>query len=66
VKHLTDWREHLDPMGEYRLGLRFETSVWFPLMAAAIIVAVAGLLITLASCGALPASIAGDSMLIGA
>ncbi len=66
MKQLIDWREHLDPSGDDRIGLRFETGVLLPLMAAAIIVAVTGLLIVLATCGALPASIAADSMLIGA
>jgi len=66
VKQITDWRDHLDPMGEFRAGIRLETAVAYPLMAAAIIVAVTGLLIFLATCGVLPASIAADSMLIGA
>jgi hypothetical protein len=66
MKQLSDWREHLGPMGDDRFGMRLETGVAYPLMAAAIIVAVTGLLIFLATCGALPASIATDSMLIGA
>jgi len=66
VKQLSDWRDHLGPMGEFRAELRLETGVAYPLMAAAIIVAVTGLLIFLATCGVLPASIAADSMLIGA
>ncbi len=66
MKQLSDWREHLDPMGDDRFEIRLATGVAYPLIAAAIIVAVTGLLIFLATCGALPASIAADSMLIGA
>jgi hypothetical protein len=66
MKQQQDWHEHLSPASRRFAGMSLETSLFYPLMAVAIIAAVTGLVIALAGFGVLAATEVAESMLIGA